>query len=170
MLFLYDWIPNFVFQIILIAGIIGTCLSAFLSLIPFIPASFHLAIKVVSVVSLCIGLIWYGVDSDEQRWKARHAVAEQKISELEKRAPVITTEIVTEYIDRVKIVKEKGENLVIRVPYYVTKEADSKCPVPAGLVRLLNSAADSRVPDPTSGTDAASDKAKTPASTASLPK
>lgn len=52
-----------------------------------------------------------------------------------------TTRTVTEYVDRVQVVRERGATIVKEVPVYVTATADSACTVPAGFVHLHDAAA-----------------------------
>lgn len=52
-----------------------------------------------------------------------------------------TTRIVTQYVDRVQVVRERGATIVKEVPVYVTATADAACTVPAGFVRLHDAAA-----------------------------
>ncbi|MBT2767604.1 hypothetical protein J7J08_08125 [Stenotrophomonas sp. ISL-67] len=52
-----------------------------------------------------------------------------------------TTRTVTEYVDRVQVVRERGATIVKEVPVYVTANADAACTVPAGFVRLHDTAA-----------------------------
>ncbi len=52
-----------------------------------------------------------------------------------------TTRTVTEYVDRVQVVRERGTTIVKEVPVYVTANADAACTVPVGFVRLHDAAA-----------------------------
>lgn len=52
-----------------------------------------------------------------------------------------TTRTVTEYVDRVQVVRERGATIVKEVPVYVTANADAACTVPAGFVHLHDAAA-----------------------------
>lgn len=52
-----------------------------------------------------------------------------------------TTRTVTEYVDRVQVVHERGATIVKEVPIYVTTTADAACTVPAGFVQLHDAAA-----------------------------
>ncbi|WP_439450317.1 hypothetical protein [Stenotrophomonas sp. ATs4] len=52
-----------------------------------------------------------------------------------------TTRLVTEYVDRVQIVRERGEAITKEVPVYVTPTADAACAVPVGFVQLHDAAA-----------------------------
>ena len=154
MLFIYDLLPAGLFHLILFIGIIGSLITTFMPNIPFVGA-YQSIVKLIAIACLALGLVWYGIGESEAKWAAKNAALDLKITQLESRAPIITEKIVTEYVDREKIIKLKGENLVIKVPYYVSVESDRSCPVPAGFVRLLNEAAkNSGLPDATSGTDA----------------
>lgn len=61
----------------------------------------------------------------------------------------ITTKIVTEYVDRVKVVKEKGQTITKEIPVYVTSKNDSQCIINNGFIRLHDAAAKNTIPDPT---------------------
>ncbi|MDR9130216.1 hypothetical protein FEP35_04307 [Burkholderia multivorans] len=49
--------------------------------------------------------------------------------------------VVTQYVDRVQVVREKGDTIVKEVPVYVDREADRACAVPVGFVRVHDAAA-----------------------------
>ncbi|KWA43001.1 hypothetical protein WT41_14800 [Burkholderia territorii] len=49
--------------------------------------------------------------------------------------------VVTQYVDRVQVVREKGDTIIKEVPVYVDREADRACVVPVGFVRVHDSAA-----------------------------
>lgn len=49
--------------------------------------------------------------------------------------------IVTRYVDRVQVVRERGRTIVREVPAHVPAAADAACPVPRGFVRVHDAAA-----------------------------
>lgn len=49
--------------------------------------------------------------------------------------------IVTHYVDRVQIVRERGATITKEIPVYVTAQADARCTVPVGFVRVHDAAA-----------------------------
>ncbi|CAQ43917.1 hypothetical protein V3O09_12200 [Stenotrophomonas maltophilia] len=57
-----------------------------------------------------------------------------------------TTQVVTEYVDRVQLVHERGATIVKEVPVYVTATADAACTVPAGFVHIHDAAASGHPP------------------------
>lgn len=66
---------------------------------------------------------------------------ENQIKTMEKKAAETTTSIITKYVDKVKVVREQGSVVIREVPVYVTKEADSNCPIPNGWVFIHDKAA-----------------------------
>lgn len=68
-----------------------------------------------------------------------------------------TTRVVTRYVDRVQIVRERAATITKEVPVYVTAEADALCVVPVGFVRLHDAAAENRDPEPAGNPDAAAE-------------
>ncbi|WP_412023363.1 hypothetical protein [Burkholderia cepacia] len=64
--------------------------------------------------------------------------------------------VVTQYVDRIQVVRENGDTIIKEVPVYVDREADRACVVPVGFVRVHDAAvANMPVGDPGSA-DAAS--------------
>jgi hypothetical protein len=66
-----------------------------------------------------------------------------------------TVEVITEYVDRVRVVREKGDTIIKEVPVYVPVQADAACTINRGFVRLHDAAAAGALPEPAGDTDAA---------------
>jgi hypothetical protein len=66
-----------------------------------------------------------------------------------------TVKVVTEYVDRVRVVREKGDTIIKEVPVYVPVQADAACTINRGFVRLHDAAAAGALPEPARDTDAA---------------
>jgi len=62
--------------------------------------------------------------------------------------------IVTQYVDRVRIVHATGQTILQKVPVYVPASADAACTVPAGFVRLHDAAAQATMSGSTRPVDA----------------
>lgn len=94
-----------------------------------------------------------GARSVRDDWNAANAAQAIKLAEAEARAERVTTKVVTEYVDRVRVVREKAKTIVKEVPVYVTPEADAACVVPRGFVRVHDGAARNEVPGPAADSD-----------------
>ena len=88
-----------------------------------------------------------GAISNQAEWKAKVAALQVEIAKKETISANITTEVITKYVDRIKIVKEKGNVIIKEIPTYITKTDDAKCVVPNGFVVLHDSASRNEVPD-----------------------
>ena len=64
--------------------------------------------------------------------------------------------VVTEYVDRVQVIKERGATIIKEVPVYVSAKADAACTVNAGFVRVHDAAVRSLpAPEPAGAADEA---------------
>jgi hypothetical protein len=73
--------------------------------------------------------------------EAENARLDAENKELGIKASEKTTEVVTKYVDRVKVVREKGDTIVKEVPIYVTKEANEQCKLTQGFADVHDAAA-----------------------------
>ena len=62
--------------------------------------------------------------------------------------------VVVKYVDRLQVVAGRTQTIIREVPVYVTPEADARCVIPVGFVRLHDSAAEGRPVEPTGTPDA----------------
>jgi hypothetical protein len=67
----------------------------------------------------------------------KEAAADQKLMQAREK---IVTQIETKYVDRIKTVTVKGDEIIKEVPVYVTAKDDAGCVVPVGFVREYNAA------------------------------
>lgn len=111
----------------------------------------------VLVAALLVGLGWLGGVSHEQGNAAQVARDQlAKAFEQGQELGTVRDRVVTEYVDRVQVIKERGATLIKEVPVYVSAKADAACTVNAGFVRLHDAAAKSLpAPDPAGDADAA---------------
>ena len=74
-------------------------------------------------------------------FKAQEAEQAAKIKELELQSQKVNVETIIKYVDRVKVVKEKGATIVKEIPVYISEKSDNRCIIPAGFVWAHDSAA-----------------------------
>ncbi|HWV03541.1 hypothetical protein [Ralstonia sp.] len=95
------------------------------------------------------------------RWAtASYHAAIQRADQAETTAATLRTQLdnarratvtVTQYVDRERIIRVKGDTIIKEVPRYVPAQADAACVVPRGFVRLHDAAAAGAVPDSDTG-------------------
>lgn len=145
---LLSWLPDWIFYASAFAGVIGTVLV--ISFGGLIPIQYKLGLQIISVFLLAIGLFFIGAISNEEQWKLKVNEMEVKVAKQEVAAAELTTEVITKYVDRVKIVEGKTHEIIKKVPVYITKESDDNCTINNGFVSLHNSSASqTKIPDTT---------------------
>ncbi|AOD13546.1 hypothetical protein VB151_10065 [Xanthomonas fragariae] len=97
------------------------------------------------------GCVW-----QEQRVSAAQkdrdaALQAKRQAEAERGSANSSTTVVTQYVDRVQIVREAGATITREIPIDVTQKADAACAIPAGFVRLHDAAASGNPAGPTAG-------------------
>ncbi|MFA1753935.1 hypothetical protein [Xanthomonas campestris] len=103
------------------------------------------------IAALVGGCVW-----QEQRVSAAQkdrdvALQAKRKAEAERDSAKASTTVVTEYVDRVQIVREAGATITREIPIYVTQKADAACAIPAGFVRLHDAAATGSPAGPPTG-------------------
>ncbi|RMX18080.1 hypothetical protein EBQ34_03190 [Vandammella animalimorsus] len=103
-----------------------------------------------------IGFGWIkGAGHVQAQWDtAVHQQTLQAATARERQAQA-TVKVVTQYVDRVRVVREKGDTIIKEVPVYVPAQADAACTVNRGFVRLHDAAAAGELPTSTGDSDAA---------------
>ena len=98
-------------------------------------------IGIVMALALIFG-VWR-VQQRIERAEARAATDEATVRRLtgELAQARMSERVITQYVDRVRVVRERGATITREVPIYVTAKADAACPVPVGFVRVHDSAA-----------------------------
>ena len=113
-----------------------------------------LALAALAVVLISFGWV-KGAGHVQARWDA--VVQQQTLhaAVVQKRQAEATVKVVTEYVDRVRVVREKGDTIIKEVPVYVPVQADAACTINRGFVRLHDAAAAGKLPEPARDADAA---------------
>ena len=141
-MWLLNFLPNYIFHILSLIGLIGLIVT----LLP-LPILYKSSIQIISIAILTFAIYMEGAISNQAKWQAKVAALQVEIAKKETISANITTEVITKYVDRVKIVKEKGNVIIKEIPTYITKTDDAKCVVPNGFVVLHDSASRNEVPD-----------------------
>ena len=96
-----------------------------------------------------------GAGHVQAQWDAAIQQQALQTAAARERQAQATVKVVTQYVDRVRVVREKGDTIIKEIPVYVTTQADAACTVNRGFVRLHDAAAAGELPEPARDTDAA---------------
>jgi hypothetical protein len=141
-MWILEWIPNWFFYLILLIGVVGfisTFLIRFLP-IPFI-SLYKAPIQLVSIVLIVFGTFMIGAVYNNDSWLAKVKALEAKVAIAEQEAKKETVRIETKIIEKTKIVREKGEQVIQYIDREVIKY-DSQCVIPNEFIKALNDAAE----------------------------
>ena len=113
-----------------------------------------LALTAFSVALVGFGWI-KGASHVQAQWDAAIQQQAPHTAAFRERQAQATVKVVTQYVDRVRVVREKGDTIVKEVPVYVPVQADAACTINRGFVRLHDAAAAGELPEPARDADAA---------------
>jgi hypothetical protein len=158
-MWILEWLPFWIFHLVVVLGIAGIIASIVFKFVPFI-SQYTLPIQVISIIVLVFGVYMEGGISNQEKWEAKVAEVKLEMAKKETASAEVTTKVITKYVTKIEVVKEKGNEIIKQVPVYITKDADAKCDVPTGFVVLHDSASRNEVPDPTRKVDAGTSEVK----------
>ena len=138
-MWILSWLPDWIFYVLTLVGITGLVIAFTIG--KLIPIEYQLAVKFISTGACAFGLFMIGAISNEDIWQLKVKEMETAIAKQELAAAEVTHEVITQYVDRVKIVEGKTREIIKKVPVYITKESDDKCAINNGFVSLHNSSA-----------------------------
>jgi hypothetical protein len=138
-MWIVNFLPDFLFHLMLIAGLLALAGSFVLDSIPFVSTNAK-AIQLASAVVLAIALFFEGAISDNDAWKARVQALELKVANAETKSAEANTQLVT------TIAKKQKEIAAVQADAHnrVQKSAasiDAVCTVPTDVISILNDAA-----------------------------
>ena len=104
-----------------------------------------------------------GFKASDDKWNLEVAKKNEEIAKLNQAAAEVTNDVVTKYVDKVKIIKQKGDEIVKEVPVYITDGDNANCKLPDAVLMLHNSAArgEKLVPEATRTLDGGTKDVKT---------
>lgn len=158
-MWILDWLPFWVFHLVVLVGLCGLSASLLLKFVPFI-STYRLPIQVAAIAILVFGVYMEGGISNQEKWEAKVAEVKLEMAKKDAASAEASTKVVTKYITKIEVVKEKGDAIIKEIPKYISQDADAKCPVPNGFVVLHDSASRNEVPDSTRSVDAGTSEVK----------
>ena len=112
-----------------------------------------LALAVLGIALFGFGWL-KGSSHVQAQWDAATAAQQQALAKAQTRQAEATVQVVTQYVDRIQIVREKSDTLIQEIPVYVPVQADAACTVHRGFVSLHDAAAAGELPEPARDADA----------------
>jgi len=132
------WFTN----ILLLLGIVLTVAGFFVHRIPGL-YQYQLPFKIGGILVLAAGIYFRGGYGVEMAWRERVAEVEQKLKAAESRSAEENVRIETKYVDRVKVIRQNGQEVIKYIDKEIVKY-DATCVIPEEFVTAHNRAAEKK--------------------------
>ena len=141
-MWILNWLPDFVFHLMLLVGVLGLVAGFFLNCIPFFGTNAQ-AIQVAAIL-LTVVAVWYegGIAKDAE-YKDRIATMELKISKAETQAVEANARLAEQMLKEQARIKDITESNKKRLQE-LAGQLNKQCSVNQGVIDILNDAAKNR--------------------------
>jgi DNA-binding protein YbaB len=141
-MWILKWLPDWIFYVVLLAGVVGYLATYLLKFIP-IPFiyMYKTPIQLGSIGLLVIGTFMSGAIHDNNAWLDRVHEMEAKVAKAEEEAKAANVVIDKKTVEKVKVIK--GKQIIVK--QYIDREVakyDSQCVIPKEFVKAHNDAAE----------------------------
>jgi hypothetical protein len=151
-MWMLSFIPDWFWILLLCSGFVAIIAARFLKL-------YAIPLKIGGAIAIVASIWFLGGAANEAKWQAKVAEMEEKVKEAEAKSGEANTKIETKIVEKTKVVKEKGEEIIKYIDRYNDREVIKtlegpervrieevikyieKCPVPKEIVDAHNAAA-----------------------------
>lgn len=141
-MWLLNFLPDWFFHLVLLAGIGGLIASLILKFIPFV-SQYRLVIQVASIAMVIGGTFFEGVTYNEAQWQQKVVEAEKRALEAEAKSAQENVKLVTKTVEKIKLVQDV-QVVVQKEIVRDTAIIDAECKVPVEFVAIHNKSATAR--------------------------
>ena len=138
-MWLLSWLPDWIFHLITLLGLLGIVASILLDYIPFI-GKYKLPLQIVAVLLLTFGVWFEGGISNEAKWNERVLQLQAEIAKKEAESATANVQIQTKVVEKIKKVKEVQYKIKEVIKEHETV-IDAECKIVPEVIEILNSAA-----------------------------
>lgn len=141
-MWLLNWLPNWVFHLILLVGVLGLVASWVLKRVPFVE-TWGLQIQVAAIILTILGVWYEGGIAKDREYKERIAALELKVSRAETAAAEANTRLVESLAKKDQEIKEVTTANQQRLRD-LAAQLNRTCTINQDVVNILNNAAKNR--------------------------
>jgi hypothetical protein len=144
-MWLLNFLPEWVFHLILLAGVLGLIASLVLKFIPFF-STYKLPVQVVSILLMVVGVWFEGAMSNQAAWEAKVTQVQAKVAVAEVKSAEENTKIVIKVVKQLELVRTRGNDIIKYVDREVATDKEvikfvENCPIPKIIIDTHNAAA-----------------------------
>ena len=144
-MFLMNFLPNWIFHAMLLAGVLGLLASFVVKFIPVI-STYKLPIQAAAILLIVVGVWFEGAMSNQAEWEAKVAELQIKVAEAEAKSQETNVQIITKTVKKLELVRTRGTDIITYVDREVVKDKEvikfvEVCPIPQIIINTHNAAA-----------------------------
>jgi hypothetical protein len=158
LIWMIDLIPNWFWTLVLWAGVLAVVASYVLGKLPFV-AQYRIPLRVGGVIAVIVGVYFFGVIANEEKWQARVEELQRQVREAEVEGETANEKLGKALEEKKTVIVERGRDIVKYVDRFKDREVlktvegpervkiekvieyVERCPVPKELVDAHNQAA-----------------------------
>jgi uncharacterized membrane protein len=145
-MWILQWLPNWIFYLIFLSGLLGLLATYIMKFIPFVQL-YRTPIQAISIIAIVLGTYMAGSISNEEAWQARVTEMEAKVAAAEAQAAKENVKIVEKIVKKTEIVRIQGQQVTQYVDREVIKYDEKfrpggQCELPQEFIKSLNDAAE----------------------------
>ena len=145
-MWILNFLPDWIFHLVVIAGVLGLVASTFFGFLPFI-GKYALPVKVVSIILLVVGVWFEGAISNHNSWLEKVRELEKKVADAEIKSAQANTKLTSIIAEKNREVAKVQSELKNKIRE-ISGKIDAECKVSPEVITVLNEAA---MPGPKGG-------------------
>jgi hypothetical protein len=145
-MWILSFLPDWIFHLIVIIGILGLLASTFFGFIPFIK-QYTLPVKIISILLLVLGVWFEGAISNNNAWLEKVRALEKKVAETEIKSSQANVALTSAIAEKNKAIANAQFQLKNKIRE-ISSTIDAECKVSPEVINVLNEAA---MPGPKGG-------------------
>lgn len=145
-MWILNFLPDWIFHLVVIAGVLGLVASTFFGFLPFI-GKYALPVKVVSIILLVVGVWFEGAISNHNSWLEKVRELEKKVADAEIKSAQANTKLTSIIAEKNREVAKAQSELKNKIRE-ISGKIDAECKVSPEVITVLNEAA---MPGPKGG-------------------
>ena len=143
-MWILKWLPDWIFYVILLIGVVGYFATYLLKYIPLpFVSMYRLPIQLVSIVCIIIGTFMAGSIHDNESWQARVKEMQDKVVVVEQQSKVANDTINEKSRQKAVQIQQKT-TIVTQYIESSLKKHDNECTIPPEFITAHNQSAEER--------------------------
>lgn len=143
-MWIISFLPDWIFHLVVLAGVALIVISFIFSAVPFIK-NYRIPILVAGLIVSCIGFFFEGQNYSNASWIAKVQELELKVAAAQAKSAKENVRIITKYKENTDVIKETTDENIQYIKEYVSRD-DNNVGVPNSVIVLHDSASQNVLP------------------------